>query len=171
MKKFPTRFDGYYVSEDGKVYTEWDNRGERGDLREMSTNARGYGYQSINISIKENGKTKKQIRYYVHRLIAETFIENSNNSTEVDHIDRNKKNNSVSNLQWVSRSENMQWNTKKFRITDKKTGKIYMGKNVSQWISENWDWISERTKMNKKNFTKTINYRKTYCGLILEKIP
>ena len=168
--KHPTKFDGYYVSEDGKVYTEWRHDGKRENFREMSTNIRGYGYQSINISIKENGKTKKQIKYYVHRLIAETLIENPNNYDEVDHVDRNKQNNSASNLRWVSRSKNMQWNAKPFRITDKKTGKIYIGENNIQWISENWDWISKRTKMNKKNFTKLINYRKNCCGLILEKL-
>lgn len=167
---YSTKFDGYYVSENGKAYTEWDIRGRRGDIREMSTNTRGYGYQSINISIKENGKTKKQIKYYVHRLIAETLIENPDNHPEVDHIDRNKMNNSSNNLRWVSRSENMQWNAKPFRITDKKTGKIYIGENNIQWISENWDWISKRTKMNKKSFIKYINYRKNCCGLILEKI-
>lgn len=165
----PTRFDGYYISEDGKVFTEWDSNGKRGSIREMRTNLRGNGYRSINISLKENGKTKKQIKYYVHRLIAETLIENPNNLYEIDHIDRNKLNNSVSNLRWVSRSENMQWNAKPFRIIDKKTGKIYTGTNNIQWISDNWDWISKRTKMNRVNFTKYINYRKNCCGLFLEK--
>jgi hypothetical protein len=150
-------------------FTEWNNNGKRGDLREMITNTRGYGHRSINISIKENGKTKKQINYYVHRLIAETLIENSNNLSDVDHIDRDKLNNSASNLRWVSRSENIQWNAKPFRITDKKTGKIYNGENNIQWISENWDWISKKTKMNKISFTKYLNYRKNCCGLILEK--
>ncbi len=165
----PTKFDGYYILEDGRVFTEWDNKGKRGNIRELKPIARGYGYQSINISIKENGRTIKQIRYYIHRLIAETLIENPQNYKEIDHMDRDKNNNSVSNLRWVSRSENMQWNAKPFRITDKKTGKIYTGENNIQWISENWDWISKRTKMNKVNFTKYINYRKNCCGLFLEK--
>lgn len=165
----PTKFDGYHILEDGRVFTEWDNKGKRGNIRELKPIARGYGYRAINISIKENGRTIKRIRYYIHRLIAETLIENPQNYKEIDHIDRDKNNNSVSNLRWVSRSENMQWNAKPFRITDKKTGKIYTGKNNIQWISENWDWISKRTKMNKVNFTKYINYRKNCCGLLLEK--
>jgi hypothetical protein len=116
MKKYPTKFDGYYVSEDGSIWTEWHrNPHRRAELRKMTQNPRGGRkesdrYLSINISLKdENGKTKKQLKYYSHRLIAETLLENPHNLKEVDHVDRNKQNNSVSNLRWVSRKENMKW--------------------------------------------------------------
>ena len=42
----------------------------------------------------------------VHRLIAETFIENPDGKPCVDHINRNKEDNSVDNLRWVTRVEN-----------------------------------------------------------------
>ena len=42
-----------------------------------------------------------------HRLIAQHFIPNPDNLSDVDHIDRNKQNNTLSNLRWVSRSENL----------------------------------------------------------------
>jgi len=42
----------------------------------------------------------------IHRLVAETFIPNPDNKPEVDHIDRDIKNNCVSNLRWVTSSEN-----------------------------------------------------------------
>ena len=41
----------------------------------------------------------------VHRLVAETFIKNDNLLLEVDHIDRERHNNNVDNLRWVTKSE------------------------------------------------------------------
>lgn len=43
----------------------------------------------------------------VHRLVANAFIEKPDSEYDVDHIDNNKSNNNVENLQWLSRSENI----------------------------------------------------------------
>ena len=51
--------------------------------------------------VKLNGRT-----YQLHRIIAKHFIENPDDLPQVDHIDRNKTNNSIENLRWVSNSEN-----------------------------------------------------------------
>ena len=61
------------------------------------------GYQIISLS-----KNKKRKTYRVHRLIAKTFIENPQNKKEVNHIDGNKSNNCISNLEWCTRKENLQ---------------------------------------------------------------
>ena len=50
----------------------------------------------------------KQKRPYVHRLIAEAFIPNIDNKSQVNHIDGNPLNNKVENLEWVTAKENMQ---------------------------------------------------------------
>ena len=44
--------------------------------------------------------------HYVHRLVAQTFVDNPGNKKEVDHIDWNPSNNRAQNLQWATRSEN-----------------------------------------------------------------
>ena len=55
------------------------------------------------IDLSKDGKT---ITALLHRLIALTFIANPNNYKEVNHIDGNKENNSVSNLEWTTRHLN-----------------------------------------------------------------
>ena len=86
------------------------------------------GYTYVNLS--KNGKVST---YRVHRLIAETFIDNPENKSEVNHKDENKLNNNVNNLEWVTRKENLNYGTinerrSKTRGTPVKcieTGKIY----------------------------------------------
>jgi hypothetical protein len=56
-----------------------------------------YGYETCNLHEKT---------YKVHKLIAHTFLENPNNYIHIDHINRNRKDNKVSNLRYVSLSEN-----------------------------------------------------------------
>jgi len=55
------------------------------------------------INLKKDGKRSKG---FIHRLLALQYIENKDNKPEIDHIDRNKKNNDLSNLRWVTRLEN-----------------------------------------------------------------
>jgi hypothetical protein len=52
-----------------------------------------------------NANSRKHVK--VHRLVAEAFIPNNENKPQIDHIDRNKQNNNVSNLRWCTLSENM----------------------------------------------------------------
>lgn len=59
------------------------------------------GYEKVNLS--KNNKTYTE---WVHRLVAITFIENKEGKPEVNHKDGNRKNNTVENLEWVTRSEN-----------------------------------------------------------------
>lgn len=56
------------------------------------------------VRLSKGGKIK---RFYVHRLVALTFIPNPNNMTDVNHKDGNPFNNNVANLEWVSRRMNI----------------------------------------------------------------
>jgi hypothetical protein len=91
------------------------------------------GYLFVHISKENNGKTP-----LIHRLIAIQFIPNPNNYPQIDHIDRDKKNNNINNLRWVNNSINQQ-NTEKRKsnnsgyknICTEKGGKTYEGWRIS----------------------------------------
>lgn len=91
----------YQVSEDGQIRSSYkSNKSKTGILRPGKTNV---GYIQV-ILRDEEGYTKG---FKVHRLIAEAFIDNPNNLPEVNHIDMDKTNNRVENLEWVSHRDNI----------------------------------------------------------------
>ena len=68
----------------------------------------------LKIIINEKGylkvdlyKLKKKKRFRIHRLIAQAFIPNPNNFPEINHINGNKQDNSINNLEWCTHSYNM----------------------------------------------------------------
>jgi hypothetical protein len=52
------------------------------------------------------GENRKRYQFYIHRLIAIHFIPNSENKSEINHIDGNPSNNDINNLEWCTKSEN-----------------------------------------------------------------
>lgn len=86
--------DGYIVFENGDV------RNKHNKLLSSHDNGKGY----LIVSLQLNGKRTSKA---VHRLIAECFIPNPDNLSNVDHIDGNRQNNVISNLRWVTHGENI----------------------------------------------------------------
>lgn len=58
------------------------------------------------VTLQKQDKTGKT-NLLVHRLVAEAFLDNPNNLPEVDHIDKDPKNNSITNLRWCDRKFNL----------------------------------------------------------------
>jgi hypothetical protein len=50
---------------------------------------------------------KKRKNYYIHRLVASAYLDNTQNLPEVNHKDGNKHNNNITNLEWCSRGDNV----------------------------------------------------------------
>lgn len=67
--------------------------------------------------LSKNGKTKT---YYIHRLVAQAFIPNPENKREVNHINENKLDNRVENLEWVTPLENMHHSREKIKASLKR---------------------------------------------------
>lgn len=83
----------YTIRKNGDVYSEYSNKVIK------PYKIRGY----LGYSLIIDGKRKV---WYAHRLIATAFIPNPENKELVNHKDGNKHNNSVENLEWVTKKEN-----------------------------------------------------------------
>ena len=87
-------FEDYKISTEGVV--------KRGDLI-IKYYDNGLGYQVVRLR-----NNKRRFRFYVHRLVLSTFCPTkSTERLEVNHIDHNKKNNFLSNLEWVTHKDNL----------------------------------------------------------------
>ena len=107
-------YENYYqVSNYGKVKSlkriiiRSDNKPylQKEQLLKPGKTKKGY----LQVVLTKEFKTKP---CRVHRLVAQAFIPNPNNLPQVNHIDGNKENNNVSNLEWVSNYDNMQHSIK-----------------------------------------------------------
>ena len=87
-------FEDYQITDDGRVWSKKTNRWLKYFLTE-----KGY----LSVTIRNNSKKRG---YFVHRLVAETFIPNPENKPCVDHINTIRTDNRVENLRWVTPSEN-----------------------------------------------------------------
>lgn len=94
MEKKIKNWELYTIDEFGKVKNTKTNKYLKGAI-----NSKGY----LRVELHLNKKIKK---FFVHRLVAEYFVENPLNKEQVNHIDGNKLNNNMNNLEWVTNQEN-----------------------------------------------------------------
>ena len=108
------------------------------------------GYFQYYLSYDTEDGKRKQNHQYQHRIIAIYHIDNPFNKTDIDHIDNNPSNNNISNLRWVSKSENM-------RNQQKANNKTSIYKGV-HFRKEKLKWCA-KIEINK--ITKHIGYYNT----------
>ena len=87
-------FNDYIVTSYGRLYSL--------KSRKFLCCSKARGYKLCNLY-----KNRKRKTIYLHRLVALAFIPNDNNKLIVHHVDGNKLNNCITNLKWVSYSENI----------------------------------------------------------------
>ena len=126
-------FENYLVSSLGNVKTI------NGKLKKVVYDSKNdYGY----VELWKNNKGKK---FRIHRLVAETFIPNTLGKEQVNHIDGDKKNNCISNLEWVTPKENI-----RHAIENDLSSIKYGSKNLASKLKEeDVKYIRENAGINK----------------------
>lgn len=104
---------GYRIDRNGDVWSEdrvitYIRNGETKSFRKRGQKIKTFmsnsGYVMVSL-------TKHHLKFYIHRLVAHYYIKGkTNEKCQVNHIDGNKTNNSISNLEWVTQSENIKHN-------------------------------------------------------------
>ena len=125
MWKEIAEFAGYSVSEDGYVMNA------KGKIMKPRTNNKGYSVVSLY-------KNKKHHTLLLHRIIATAFIPNDDPELkdEIDHIDKDRSNNSIQNLRWIDRVSNC-LGSKRGQYANNTTGVkgIYFRKDTKKWYA------------------------------------
>lgn len=141
-------FEDYLISSHGQVYSKKTNK-----LLTLKINK--YGYVRTTLA-----KNSKRFYFQVHRLVASAFIENiDKNKCQVNHIDGNKLNNHIENLEWVTPSEN-QLHSYKIGLQKKKfKNDNQYARAVNQFDKDNnlikcWNSLIEASLFYKPNKTK-----------------
>jgi len=98
FKRIPG-YEKYFACDNGTIHSFWH---KKPTILKPCFDSMG---KYLFVGLHKNKKIKQK---NVHRIIAEAFIPNPENKPQVNHINGIKTNNNVSNLEWVTRSENMQ---------------------------------------------------------------
>lgn len=131
----------YFIDEQGNVFNSLTNKNLKGSIGEN-----GYRYYRLS-------KNNEKKMFYAHRLVAEHYLENPNNLPIVNHIDGNKLNNDVNNLEWISYSDNSKhWHVNS-SVTRKTTEYYTEDLENEQWVEFQNYYVSScgRVRRKKKN--------------------
>lgn len=153
---------------DGKIEVSSYGR-VRSNLRDgriLKATVDSKGYLRLRITLN-----RVKYSYKVHRLVAEAFIPNPDRKPQVNHIDGNKTNNSVANLEWVSNKENAHHaiNTGLFANTyaaslkeNEKRKKKIIAVDVLNGERKYFDSISEAEKvLNTRHITDVLKGKRS----------
>lgn len=137
----------YQVSNLGKVRSKdriekYRNRKRKGRILKQQPNSQGY----LRIELKVDGKSE---RFFVHRLVAESFCIKPEGTDVVNHLDSDYTNNKASNLEWTTLSGNMQHALKKGRLD-----------RTSKWL--------KRQRKSLEKYKKPVIGRNIKTGNIVE---
>ena len=163
-KEFWRNIEGYkelyQISNTGKVRSF---KNKNIIILKQRKNSRGYWY--VNLCI--DGKYKS---ITVHRLVALHFFDKSDRNETVNHIDGNKDNNCIFNLEWITRKENWEHAKRNNLLAmGEKNGKSKLKEKDVLEIRNLYKKSKKSKKSTHRSLAKRYNVSKTCIGLILQR--
>lgn len=107
LKPIPNYEKQYLISKDGDIYSIRRKKFLRHRISK-------FGYARVILKVNKVSK-----HYFVHRLVAETYIPNPHNLPQINHKDENKLNNNVNNLEWCTSSYNINYGSRNAKLSAK----------------------------------------------------
>ena len=149
---YPLDFNpNYYISRQGNIYSL---------KQKLNPIITVYGYLVVSIN---------NIQRRIHRLVAQTFLPNPENKSQVNHKDGNKKNNHIDNLEWCSAGENIRHARQTGLNKSEGFGgskKILQFDNFGNFIRE-YPSLSEASRLNnipRGNISKVCSGKRNIAG-------
>ena len=144
--------NNYLITKDGRVFSKRANK-------YLKPKIDPDGYLLVSIS---TNNVNKQIS--IHRLVAMTYIENPNNYPYVNHIDNNKQNNNITNLEWCTPKQNMIHHIKtRTKIYTVKVAQYDMNYNVITSYASIKE-AGEKTGIDKSSIVRVCKGKQKYAG-------
>ena len=144
----------YQVSNLGRVKSSYTNRILKGRKHT-------HGYLMVNLYKNSNVSNKM-----IHRLVAQAFIPNPENKPQVNHVDEDKTNNVVSNIEWMTATENINHGTHNERMAKTKSIPI-IAINIKTGESQEFYGTNECARqldLNQGNITRVLKGRYKQTG-------
>lgn len=131
----------YQISNFGRIKSLHNKFGVKQLIMKPHKKRNGY-YQ---IRLKNKGTQKD---FCIHRLVAQAFIPNPENKSQVNHINENKTDNRVENLEWCTQAYNNTYGTRIQRVKEKMSKPVYQYSLDGKFIKK-YNSLQEASKINK----------------------
>lgn len=145
----------YYISKSGKLYS-FDKKSKTIITIKLQRSKKGYLQYMV--------RSKNQrVKINIHRTVAITFIPNPENKAQVNHIDGNKENNDISNLEWMTNKENCTHAHETGLHAKSNDNKQLFTFEIAEEIRRKY----KKTSITQRQLAKEYNTTHTTIGMIL----
>lgn len=161
-------YEGIYeVSDQGYVRSLPREVGARNNKKRwvkgkmMTGSDNGNGYKSVMLTIDGHGK-----RHYIHRLVAEAFIPNPNDFSEINHKNEDKGDNRAVNLEWITHKDNINYGSCIEKIAAPQSFEVKQFDYDGNYIATYRSIVdaSRKTGINYSDIRKCINGKTVTAG-------